>query len=129
MVDGIQNFLSSVNENWTSVMVIIGLALAVYRNVKTYLSKSEDEKIETAKTQIKEIILKMVTEAEIDFEGWKQAGSIKRSQVISKIFGGYPIFSKIVDQQKIIGWIDNEIDSSLKTLHKVIKENKRDKGE
>jgi len=124
MMDGIQNFLFSVNENWTSAMVIIGLGLVVYRNVKTYLSKSEDEKIETAKTQIKEIILKMVTEAEMDFNEWNKAGNIKRSQVISKIFEGYPVLSKIADQQKIISWIDNEIDSSLKILRKVIKESK-----
>lgn len=119
-MDGIQNFLSLINDNWTSIMVIIGLILAIYKKAKVYFSKSNDEKIEIAKAQIRERMLKMITDAEIDFEEWNQAGSIKRSQVIGEIFEKYPILSKSINQQKVISWIDEEIDNSLKTLRKVV---------
>lgn len=119
-MDGIQNFLSLINDNWTSVMVVIGLILAIYKKAKVYFSKSNDEKIAIAKAQIRERMLKMITDAEIDFEEWNQAGSIKRSQVIGEIFEKYPILSKSINQQKVISWIDEEIDNSLKTLRKVV---------
>lgn len=119
-MNGIQNFLSLINDNWTSVMVIIGLILAIYKKAKVYFSKSNDEKITIAKVQIKERMLKMITDAEIDFEEWNQAGSIKRSQVIGEIFEKYPILSKSINQQEVISWIDEEIDNSLKTLRKVV---------
>lgn len=119
-MNGIQNFLSLINDNWTSVMVIIGLILAIYKKAKVYFSKSNDEKIAIAKVQIKERMLKMITDAEIDFEEWNQAGSIKRSQVIGEIFEKYPILSKSINQQEVISWIDEEIDNSLKTLRKVV---------
>lgn len=119
-MDGIQNFLFLINDNWTSIMVIIGLILAIYKKAKIYFSKSNDEKIAIAKAQIKERMLKMITDAEIDFEEWNQSGSIKRSQVIGEIFEKYPILSKSINQQEVISWIDEEIDNSLKTLRKVV---------
>lgn len=119
-MDGIQNFLSFINNNWTSIMVIIGLILAIYKKAKVYFSKSNDEKIAIAKAQIRERMLKMITDAEIDFEEWNQAGSIKRSQVIGEIFEKYPILSKSINQQEVIRWIDEEIDNSLKILREVV---------
>lgn len=119
-MDGIQNFLSLVNDNWTGIMVVIGLMLAIYKKAKDYFSKSNDEKIAIAKEQIKERMLKMITDAEIDFEEWNKAGSIKRSQVIGEIFEKYPVLSKSINQKELINWIDEEIDNSLKTLRKVV---------
>ena len=111
---GIQNFLQIINDNWTTIIVIIGLIVAIVKKAKDYLSKSDDEKIEIAKTQIKETILKMISDAEVDYEEWNKAGSIKRSQVINEIFEKYPILSKVTNQSQIIDWIDQTIDESLK---------------
>lgn len=123
ILNGIQNFLAMINENWTTIMVVIGLAIAVGGKVRDYFSKSDEEKIEIAKTQIKETILKMVTEAEVDYEEWNKAGSIKRAQVIGQIYSEYPILSKVIAQNELISWIDTQIDSALDTLRNVIKEN------
>ena len=124
ILNGLQNFLSLINDNWTTIMVITGLAIAVGKKIKDYCAKSDDEKIEIAKSQIRETILKMVTEAEMDYEDWNKAGSIKRAQVIGQIFDNYPILSKVVDQQALIEWIDETIDESLKTLREVVSNNK-----
>lgn len=117
---GIENFLSRINDNWTSIMVIIGLVIAIYKKANVYFLKSNEEKIMIAKAQIKERILKMITVAEIDFKEWNQAGSIKRSQVIGEIFEKYPVLSKSVNQQEFISWIDKEIDNSLKILREIV---------
>lgn len=124
ILNGVQNFLTLVNDNWTTIMVVIGLAIAVVRKAKTYFAKSDDEKVEIAKAQIRETILRMVTEAEIDYEEWNKAGSIKRSQVIGQIYADYPVLSKVVDQQALTAWIDETIDESLKTLREVVSNNK-----
>lgn len=124
MLNGIQNFLSIINNNWTTIIVIIGLIIAIVKKAKDYLSKSDEEKIAIAKAQISETMLKLITDAEIDYEDWNKAGSIKRSQVIKEIFNEYPILSKVANQDEIITYIDYMIDSSLRELRKTIDENK-----
>ena len=81
---------------------------------------------EIAKKQIKEIILKKITTAEIDFEEWKKSGAIKRSQVIEEVYSQYPILSKIADQDSVVALIDEEINNALKTLRDVVKENQKE---
>lgn len=122
MLDGLKNFLSFMNDNWTTIVVIISLLIAIYQKIRSFISKSNEEKIASAKAQIKEIVLKLITDAEIDYEHWNKTGSIKRSQVIQKIFDEYPILAKAVDQKAVIAWIDEFIDESLKELRKVLAE-------
>ena len=124
ILDGIKNFLQLINDNWTSVLVVAGLLLAITKKIKDYLNKSDEEKIEIAKQQIKEIILKLISDAEVDYEEWNKAGSIKRSQVIEDIFIKYPILSKAVNQEELIKWIDKTIDDALVTLREIVAENK-----
>lgn len=125
---GVKNFLSFLNDNWTLIIVIAGLCVALGRKVKSYISLSNDEKIEIAKTQISESILKMITDAEKDYDDWVNAGAIKRSQVIKKIFEDYPILNNMTNQEEVIKWIDTEINNALKTLRTIVEENsKRDK--
>ena len=123
MLNGLQNFLQLINNNWTTIIVCISLVLAIYKKAKDYISKSDDEKIAIAKTQIQQAMLKLITDAEVDYESWNQAGSIKRSQVIQKIFANYPVLSKIADQKALIQWIDDTINEALKTLRKIVAEN------
>ena len=85
MLNGIQNLLTWVNNNWTSITVIIGLCILLWQKIKAYIAKSNEEKIEVAKAQIKVVMLKLITDAEVDYEEWNKAGSIKRAQVIQKI--------------------------------------------
>lgn len=123
ILNGIQKFLELINDNWTTIMVILGLAAAIAKKAKNYLAKSDDEKIAIAKMQIRETILRLVAEAEVDYEKWNVAGSIKRAQVINQIYETYPILSKIVDQTELVEWIDEQIDEALDTLRYIIKEN------
>ena len=129
MLNGLQNFLQFINNNWTAIIVIISLVIALIKKTKSYLSKSNDEKIAIAKAQIEQAILKLITDAEVDYETWTKAGSIKRSQVIQKIFTDYPVLSNISDQKAITEWIDETIDEALKSLREIIAENQVVSGE
>lgn len=122
-LNGINKFLTFINDNWTSIVVLIGLLVGLYIKIKNFVSKSDEERIEFVKVQIKEGMLKMITDAEINFESWNKAGSIKRSQVIKQIYDQYPILSKVVDQEAFIQWVDTEINNSLKTLREIVNNN------
>ena len=124
VLNGIKNFLELIEQNWTTIAVIIGLAIAIGKKVKDYFEKSDEEKIQIAKKQIQEIILKLISDAEVDYEEWKKAGNIKRSQVIEEIFIEYPILSKATNQEELIKWIDEIIDGALVTLREIVAENK-----
>ena len=124
MLNGIQNFLKFINDNWTSIIVIISLIIAIVQKAKSYFTKSKQEKVDAAKAQITQIIMKLITDAEIDYSTWEKAGSIKRAQVIQKIFAEYPVLSKVADQQDIVDFIDKTINDALKELRKIVAENK-----
>lgn len=124
MLDGIKNFLQFVNDNWTTIIIIISLGIALYQKIKSYVSKSNTEKIEIAKKQIQEVILKLISDAEYDYEEFVKAGSIKRAQVIQKIFEDYPVLAKVTDQTALVEWIDETIDNALKTLREIVAMNK-----
>ena len=129
MLNGIQNFLQFINNNWTTIVVIISLIIAIGKKAYDYFTKSDEEKIEVAKKQISEICLKLISDAEIDYESWNKAGSIKRAQVIQKIFADYPILAKVTDQEKLVEWIDETIDTSLKEPRKIVADNPKTSGD
>lgn len=122
-MEGLQKFLQLLNDNWTSILVCIGLVIGIVKKTQDYMSKSQDEKIEIAKKQIQITILKMISDAEVDWQEWSKAGSIKRAQVIKQIYEEYPILSKVVDQKALTEWIDEQIDSALDTLREIVKTN------
>ena len=125
ILDGVKNFLEFVNENWTTIVVIIGLIIAIAKKGVAFFSKSDEEKIAIAKKQIQETVLKLITDAEENYNEWKQAGSIKRAQVIDELFANYPILSKVTNQEDLIKWIDDVIDESLITLREIVENNKQ----
>ena len=129
MLDGIKNFLQFVNDNWTTIIIIISLGIALYQKIKNYVSKSNDEKIAVAKQQVQEVILKLISDAEVDYNEWVKAGSIKRAQVIKKIFEDYPVLAKVTDQTTLVEWIDETIDNALKTLREIVAMNKEESVE
>lgn len=125
VLTGVKNFLDIINQNWTLITVVIGLGILVFKKVKSYLSLSEQEKIDLALRQIRITALKLVTEAENDYQDWINAGAIKRSEVIDRIFEKYPILNRVTDRDALIKTLDDIIDDALVVMRDVIEENTR----
>lgn len=123
VLDGVYKFLSFINDNWTMIAAIVVVILAIVRKAVEFFSKSQEEQVEIAKAQIKEVMLRLVTEAECDYYEWVKSGEIKRAQVIDEVFAMYPILSKVTNQADVIAWIDEAIDEALKTMRKIFEEN------
>lgn len=128
ILTGIKNVLEYINNNWTAIVIILGLATAIAKKAREFFSKSEDERIAIAKEQIEEIMLKLITDAETDYRAWVEAGAVKRSQVINQIFEMYPVLSKVTNQEELIVWIDCVIDDSLKTMREIIAKQAEDES-
>lgn len=135
IMNGVYNFLSFIDKNWTMICAIVVLAMAIAKKAKAFFSKSREEQVEIAKAQIEEqvkiakaqineVMLKLVTRAEISYAEWIKSGAIKRAEVIDEIFNMYPILSKVSNQTEIIAWIDDTIDKALETMREIFEENK-----
>ena len=119
LLTSIQSLLQYINDNWTCIIIIIGLAISLSKKIADYSKQTDEEKIEIAKQQIKETILKLVTDAEEDYYQWVSAGGIKRSQVIDEIFTKYPVLSKVANQEELISWLDDAINDALKVMREI----------
>ena len=86
---------------------------------------SDDEKIAIAKKQLGETMLKLVTQAEKDYNAWVQAGAVKRSEVIDAIFQKYPILNRVTDQETLIAEIDKMIDAALVEMREIFSKNQK----
>lgn len=124
MLNGVKNFLEILNENWTAILVVLGIIISLVQKTIKYFSKTDEERIAIAKKHIQETMLKMIGDAEEDYEEWNKAGQLKRAQVIKQIFDENPILSKAINQDELIAWIDDVIDDALVTLRKIVEENK-----
>ena len=65
-MQGVQKFLQLLNDNWITILVCLGCVAGIVRKTVNFFSKSDDEKIKIAKSQIQETILKMISDAELN---------------------------------------------------------------
>lgn len=122
-MNAINNLLRFLQENWTAIVILFAAAVALGQRIRSINGKSKEEKIDAAKQQVAQVVLKLVTDAEVNYEKWNEAGSIKRSQVIQEIYARYPVLATIADQDAVVAWIDALINDSLKTLREVFEKN------
>lgn len=119
-INGIRNFLELINNNWTTIMVVCGLLVSLYYKVVKFIKLSDDEKINQTKTVIKNVMLSLISDAEINYSEWNKSGAIKRAEVLNRIFTDYPILNKVTDKDKLISEIDSMLDESLKEMRNII---------
>lgn len=123
VLNGIYNFLNFLSEHWTMICAIFVLIVAIGKKAMNFFGKTQEEQLAIAKAQIKEIMLMLVTRAEVSYSEWVKAGEIKRAEVIDEVFAMFPILSKVTNQAEIIAFIDDAIDEALKTMRKIFEEN------
>lgn len=121
-MEGVKNFLQFVNDNWTMIITIIGLGLGIYKKIKDYLSKSEQEKIDIALTQIRKSMLELVVKAEKEYGS--DTGKLKKSKVLNEIYAKYPELKNIVNQEDLEKQIDDIINENLDQMKKMLENNK-----
>lgn len=118
-MQSIINLLHFLNDSWSMIIIIIGLGITLYKKVRSYMKLSTQQKVDIAWQQIEKSILKIVSDAELEWKEFKKAGQIKRSNVINTIYKDYPILNKVADQEEVINKIDELINIALKEVVEV----------
>ena len=54
-MQGVQKFLQLLNDNWITILVCLGCVAGIVRKTVDFFSKSDDEKIKIAKSQIQDV--------------------------------------------------------------------------
>lgn len=117
----IELFINFLLENWTFIITLLACGYLTFIKIKKWNSLSEEEKINTALTILREQMLSYVAEAEKSFGSG--TGTLKRSQVIKKVYEDYPILNNVIEQDQLILVLDKYIDESLVELRKLLEDN------
>lgn len=126
-MEGIKNTLIIIEENWTNILIVLSCLFAIYRKVKKYINMNNEEK-DKEKEELKEetlkivktVLLKLMSEAEIEWNDFEKSGSIKRSQVIKELYNEFPILKEFTNQDKLLEIIDNMIKEEKSKMDDVI---------
>lgn len=117
---GVRVFLQAINDNWGTIIIIIGLVLLLIEKIKKYLKLSKEQKIEIALEGVKQEMLKLMSDAEIQWKDYKKSGQIKKSQVIKEIYTDFPELKRYMSEDELIEKIEKIIDDNMKELDIVI---------
>ena len=117
----ITNFLTFLNENWTLILVCLGAIAGIVAKTKNWMAKSQEEKKEAAIEAIRRSMLALVTEAEREYGSG--TGTVKRADVLARIFTQYPILAEVMDIEDTTEMLDEMIDEALVTLRALLEDN------
>lgn len=90
------------------VFVLTGAKLGL-----NYIEKIKGMNTEAILQVVKASVLKLMTDAEIDFANYKKSGEIKKSQVISNIYKQFPQLTKIKNQEELQKEISDIIEGEM----------------
>ena len=119
-MNGLANFLTMINENWTMIVIVLTLILAIAEKFRRFVKMSKEERVEAALKAVKSELISLMAEAEIYWEDYKKSGLIKKSKVISEIYAKYPILKEYISQDELIEKITAMIDEEKAEMDKII---------
>lgn len=122
-MEAIKNTITLIQENWTNILIVISFVIVAAKKVIEYIKMSKEERVEAALKIIKSELLKIMADAEIEWEEYKKSGEIKKSQVITEIYNKFPFLKDYIDQDELIKRITEMIDEEKEKMDKIINNN------
>lgn len=120
-MESLTKLLKFINDNWTFIITLIGLGIAIYTKIKNYIKLSKEEKINIALEQIRKSMLDLVVEAEREYG--EKTGALKRSKVLKEIYNSYPVLKDYIKQEDLEKKLDDIIDVSLDKMKDMLSNN------
>ena len=111
-LDTILQGLVFIKDNWTLIVTVIGLVIAIAVKVKNYIKLSKQEKIDLALVNLKSVALALVTELAERYD----ENMVKRSAFFKYVVENYPSLADNLED--LVDSIDDIIDDALKVLKK-----------
>ena len=119
-MDSLSLLKDFITNYWSFFILIICLFVIVTETIEKFKGMSEEQRIEALMKLIKELIIKLMADAEINWSEITKSGKIKRAEVISEVYKQYPILSTFKDQEAIIAEIDKMIDEAVDEVEKFV---------
>ena len=116
----IVNLLTLINDNWATIITIIGLSILLGKKVKKYMALSEQDRVNIALKAVRTQLLEIMSEAEIAWDNYKKTGEIKKSKVFQVVYDKFPILKEYCDQDMIISEIEKMINDLKPEMDKII---------
>ena len=121
-------------DNWSVVVIVIGLLTAVIVKLKAWSKLSADEKLQAANsekekalTQLKQLALSWVTVLEEKWSGIEKSGYIKKSEFFERVYDKLPVLSQYSDE--IEQTVSDIIDGALIELRDILSQQPETKEE
>ena len=118
-MQGIDNLIKFLAENWTFIVIIISIIIKAIISVSDFMKKSKEERKAAAWAELSRIALSLVSDAETEWGS--KTGAIKKSEVIKKIYDKLPALSEIANEEETSEQIDKIIDDALEQMREILK--------
>lgn len=114
------NIMDIIKAAMPNILVFVVILIGGYRTYLSYSKMSKEEKVEAALKVIKTELLKLMSDAEIEWEDFKKSGELKKSQVLREIYTQFPFLATYIDQDTLIQKIYEMIDDEMDNMNKII---------
>ena len=81
---------------------------------------SEEERVNAALKVIKTEVLKLMSDAEINWKDFYKAGEIKKSEVIDEIYERFPFLTEYINQEELIIKISEMIEDGMDKMNQIL---------
>lgn len=108
--------LNTIVDVLPTIIAICVFILAGAKIGLTYIDKIRSMNIQSILAIVKASVLKLMTDAEIDFANYKKSGEIKKSQVISNIYKQFPELQKVKDQGELQKELSDIIEGEMEKI-------------
>ena len=114
------NIMDIIKAAMPNILVFVVILIGGYRTYLSYSKMNKEEKVEAALKVIKTELLKLMSDAEIEWEDFKKSGDLKKSQVLREIYTQFPFLATYIDQDTLIQKIYEMIDEEMDNMNKII---------
>lgn len=129
MHDIVNNVVNSLSNSLPTIIIVIAIIIGVVRMVIQYSKMTKEERVNAALKVIKEELLKLMSDAEIEWEDYKKSGELKKSQVLKEIYSQFPFLVTYIDQDTLVNKLYELIDNEMENMNKIINNTTTDKEE
>lgn len=122
MMTSINNTLGLIENYWSMLIIIIALVVLTIEEVRKYKAMTREQRIEAALSVVKGELLKLMSDAEIEWSEYKKSGALKKSQVLKEIYTQFPFLQDYINQDELVTKITEMIDAEMENMNKILKE-------
>ena len=105
---------------WSIFLVLLGIFIFLYNKITNYMKLTKEQKVEAALKVVKAELLKLMSDAEIEWQDFNKSGEIKKSQVISEIYKKFPFLAEYISQDELIEKIGELIEEQKAKMDEII---------